>query len=165
MIATSTNTVIGSPIPVGRGPIALGKFIQPTVQVPFSAFTAQLAVYPNRQEFNINCYFTLGASSNGIDPPTDLVTLQIGSFKTTIQPGSFVKPGGAPEYFFVGVIDGVSLAVSLIKFGSSNNYAFGVIAKNVSLPVSNPPVPIPVTLTIGADSGTTMVTPVVINTQ
>jgi photosystem II stability/assembly factor-like uncharacterized protein len=131
----------------------------------FSAFTAQLVVYPNRQEFNINCYFTLGASSNGINPPTELVTLQIGSFETTIQPGSFVKPGAAPEYFFVGVIDGVSLSVSLIKLGSSNNYAFGVIAKNVSLPVSNPPVPIPVTLTIGADSGTTTVTPVVINTQ
>ena len=29
VIATATNTVIGSPIPVGRGPFALGKFIGP----------------------------------------------------------------------------------------------------------------------------------------
>jgi hypothetical protein len=92
-----------------------------------------------------------------------VVTLQIGSFKTTIQPGSFVNAGVPGYSTFVGVIDGVSLNV-LIKQTSGNNYIFGVIAKNVSLPVSNPPVPIATTLTIGADSGTIMVTPVIINT-
>ena len=29
VIATATDTVTGPPIPVGRGPIALGKFMQP----------------------------------------------------------------------------------------------------------------------------------------
>ena len=93
------------------------------------------------------------------------MTLKIGDFTITIPPGSFVNVPGVPGYFtFVGVINGVSLNV-LIRHTSGNNYIFGVIAKNVSLTISNPPVPIAITLTIGADSGTTTVTPVIINTQ
>ena len=126
-------------------------FIKP---LPFSAFNVQLTVYPNQPGFSINSNFTLGTTSDGINPPTEPVTLQIGEFTITIPPGSFVKPGGAPEYFFVGVIDGVSLSVSLIKLGSSNDYAFGVIAKNVRLSIVNP---VTVTLTIGDDSGRTSV--------
>jgi YVTN family beta-propeller protein len=164
VIDTATNTVVGSPITVGRNPMAFGKFIQPAVPaVPFSAFTVRLTVYPNQSEFSINSNFTLGASSEGINPPVEPVTLQIGSFKLTIPLGSFVNAGVPGYSTFVGVIDGVSLTV-LIKQASGNNYIFGVIAKNVSLPVSNPPAPIAITLTIGNDSGTTTVTPVVINT-
>ena len=48
----------------------------------------------------------------------------------------------------------MSLSVSLIKLGSSNDYAFGVIAKNVRLSIVNP---VTVTLTIGDDSGRTSV--------
>jgi len=95
--------------------------------------------------------------------PVEGVTLQIGSRTIPIPSGSFVA-GGITDYSaFVGVINGVSLSVSLLKLGG-NNYAFGVIAKNVSLTVSNPPAPITVTLTIGGDSGTTTVSPVIINT-
>jgi YVTN family beta-propeller protein len=160
VIATATNTVISS-IPVGNGSIAFGKFIQPVVTtVPFSAFTARLTAYPNQSEFSINSNFTLGASSKGINPPTDLVALQVGSFKTTIQPGSFVNAGLPGYSTFVGVINGVSLTV-LIKQVSGNNYIFGVIAKNVSLTIQNP---VSVTLTIGNDTGTTSVTAVIINT-
>jgi len=118
VIATATNMVVGAPITVGKQPLAFGKFIQPG-GVPFSAFTARLTVYPNQSEFSINSNFTLGVSSNGINPPTDLVTLQIGSFKTTIPPGSFVNAGAPGYYTFVGVIDGVSLQV-LIKLVSGN---------------------------------------------
>jgi YVTN family beta-propeller protein len=135
VIATATNTVVGSPITVGKQPIAFGLFIQP-VRV-FSAFTAQLTVYPNQKEFSINSSFTLGPTSNAINPLTEPVTLKIGSFTITIPPGSFVN-AGAPGYFtFVGVIDGVSLNV-LIRQISGNNYIFGVIAKNVSLTINNP---------------------------
>jgi YVTN family beta-propeller protein len=162
VIATATNTVVGSPITVGNSPIAFGLFIQP-VRV-FSAFAAQLTVYPNQKEFSIKSNFTLATSSNGINPPTEPVTLQVGSFKITIPPGSFVNVPGVPGYFtFVGVINGVSLNV-LIRLTSANQYIFGVIAKNVSLTIPNPPDTVPVALTIGGDSGTTSVTPVIINT-
>jgi YVTN family beta-propeller protein len=158
VIATATNTVVGSPITVGNGPTALGLFIQPVVA--FSAFTAQLTVYPNEPGFSINSNFTLGASSSGINPRTEPVTLQIGSFKITIPPGSFVNP--VPGYYsFTGVINGVNLTL-LIQGVGGNQYIFGVIARNVSLTVSNPET---ITLTIGDDSGTTTVTPVIINTK
>jgi YVTN family beta-propeller protein len=158
VIDTATNMVVGSAITVGKFPIAFGLFIQP-VHV-LSAFTARLTVYPNQPGFSINSNLTLGANSNGINPPTEQVTLRIGSFKITIPAGSFVKAG--PGYFtFVGVINGVSLTV-LIRLTSGNNYIFGVIAKNVSLTVSDP---VTITLTIGADGGTTTATPVINNAK
>jgi hypothetical protein len=89
-----------------------------------------------------------------------------GSFTITIPPGSFVSvPGVSTGYFtFLEVVDNVSLSV-LIRQVSGNNYIFGVIAKNVSLTIPNPPNTVPVTLTIGDDSGTTNVNAVVINTK
>jgi hypothetical protein len=135
-------------------------FVQPTT-VPFSAFSAQLTVYPIQAEFSIKSNFTLGTASNGINPPTEPVTLQIGSFTITIPPGSFVN-AGAPGYFtFVGVINNVNLTV-LIRLTSGNHYIFGVIARNVRFStIANPET---VTLTIGDDSGTTSVNAVIINT-
>jgi FG-GAP repeat len=154
--ADGNTAIVGGPF-VGIG--AAWVFVQPTT-VPFSAFSAQLTVYPNQKEFSINSNFTLGPTSNAINPPTEPVTLKIGSFTITIPAGSFVN-AGAPGYFtFVGVIDGVSLNV-LIRLVSGNNYIFGVIAKNVSLTIANPET---VTLTIGDDSGTTSVNAVIINT-
>jgi YVTN family beta-propeller protein len=161
VIATATNTVIGSPITVGNTPIAFGKFIQPVrVSSGFSAFAVQLTVYPNQKEFSINSSFTLGPSSGGINPPTEPVTLKIGSFTITIPPGSFVNAGVPGYSTFVGVINGVSLNV-LLRQASGKNYIFGVIAKNVSLTIQNP---VSVTLTIGNDTGTTSVNAVIINT-
>jgi hypothetical protein len=129
----------------------------------FSAFAPDLTVYPVQSEFSIKASFTLGAASNAINPPTEQVTLQIGSSTITIPPGSFVKAGSGGYFTFVGVVDNVSLNV-LIRLTSGNNYIFGVIAKNVSLTVPNPPNTVPVTLTIGDDGGTTSVTAVIINT-
>jgi poly(3-hydroxybutyrate) depolymerase len=139
-------------------------FAIPMSAIPFSAFTAQLTVYPLQSQFSIKASFTLSAGSNAINPPTESVTLKIGSFTITIPPGSFVN-AGAPGYFtLVGVVENVSLNM-LIRQTSGNNYIFGVIAKNVSLTIPNPPNTVPVTFTIGDDSGITNVTAVIINTK
>jgi hypothetical protein len=157
-LSADGNTAVVGGLSDNGGDGAAWVFVQPTT-VPFSAFTAQLTVYPNQPGFSINSNFTLGNTSNGINPPAEPVTLQIGSFTITIPAGSFVKAG--PGYFtFVGVINNVSLNV-LIRLTSGNNYIFGVIAKNVSLTIPNPA---SVTLTIGDDSGTTSVNAVIINT-
>jgi hypothetical protein len=149
--------VVGSPISVGQSPIAFGLFIQPFIG--FSAFTAQLTVYPNHRRFSIQSDFTLGASSKGINPLTEPVTLQIGEFTITIPAGSFVRHGNSPNYSFDGVIDSVDLKVQL---NSANpHYIFKVMARNVSLTVSNP---VTITLTIGDNSGKTTVNPAIINT-
>jgi hypothetical protein len=127
----------------------------------FGAFNAVLTEYPNQPGFSINANFTLAAGSNGINPPTEPVTLQIGNFTVTIPPGSFVA--SVPGYFtFVGVINGISLNV-VIRLTSPNNFIFGVIARNVNLTTINPPGPVGITLTIGDDSGTAGVTPIINN--
>ena len=157
-LSADGNTAVVGGLSDNGGDGAAWVFVQPTT-VPFSAFTAHLTVYPNQPGFSINSNFTLGNTSNGINPPAEPVTLQIGSFTITIPAGSFVKAG--PGYFtFVGVINNVSLNV-LIRLTSGNNYIFGVIAKNVSLTIPNP---VSVTLTIGDDSATTSVNAVIINT-
>jgi hypothetical protein len=150
-LSADGNTAVVGGLSDNGGDGAAWVFVQPTT-VPFSAFTAQLTVYPNQPGFSIDSNFTLGNTINGINPPAEPVTLQIGSFTITIPTGSFVKAG--PGYFtFVGVINNVSLNV-LIRLTSGNNYIFGVIAKNVSLTIQNP---VSVTLTIGDDSRTTSV--------
>jgi hypothetical protein len=125
----------------------------------FSAFSAVLTEYPNVPEFSVNSNFTLAGGSNGINPSAEQVTIQIGNFITTIPAGSFVmsSPG---TYTFVGVINGVNLTL-LIKQTSGNNYIFGAIGKNVNLTTINPAGPVGLTLTIGDDSGTTTVNPII----
>jgi hypothetical protein len=88
VIATATNTVVTT-ITVGTAPFAFGLFIQPFIA--FSAFAPDLTVYPVQSEFSIKANFTLGAGSNAINPPTEQVTLKIGSSTITIPIGSFVN--------------------------------------------------------------------------
>jgi YVTN family beta-propeller protein len=156
VIDTVTNKVVGSPIPVGNVPLAFGKFIQPFIA--FSAFAPDLTVYPVPSRFSIKGSFTLGAASNGINPPTEPVTLKIGSFNITIPPGSFVN-AGPRNFTFVGVVNNVSLNV-MIRLASGNSYIFQILARNAILNQN----PVPVTLMIGDDSGTTRVNAVIINT-
>ena len=128
----------------------------------FGAFNAVLTEYPNWPGFSINSSFTLPGGSNGINPPTEQVTLRIGNFVRIIPTGSFVA-SGAPGYFtFVGVVNGVSLSV-VIRQTTGNNFIFGVIARNVDLTTINPPGVVGITLTIGDDSGTASVTPIINN--
>ncbi len=123
-------------------------FAQPPV--PFSAFSAKLTIFAYKPSFALLSDFTLGSTSNGINPLFEDVTLRIGSFTTTIPPGSFTMTGPG-DYSFVGVIDTVTLNV-LIKLKAGKEYTFQAAA-NVNLAKTKSPVP--VTLTIGNDTGTT----------
>ena len=55
--------------------------------------------------------FTLGTSSNGVAPLTEAVTVQVGTFSTTIPAGSFTLKKG--RFTFEGVINGVRLEAVL----------------------------------------------------
>ena len=63
------------------------------VTVPFAAFDAkaEIALRPraNDDAFEVKATFTLGPGSDGIAPLTEVVSLQVGSFSTTIPAGSF----------------------------------------------------------------------------
>jgi len=171
VIDTASNTVVAT-ISEGNGPVAVG-IIPPPTGVLFSAFSAKLEIHfgdePNTDHFNLNASFTLGSASNGIDPPTEPVTLKVGTFTTTIPRGSFKvdddqddqndqEEGVGMKRFgpfrVHGVIDGVDLRV-LIRPTGAKRYALEAEARHADLTGTKNPVQ--VTLTIGGDSGTTLV--------
>ena len=93
VIDTVSNTVVAT-VAVGNGPFGVG-IMPPPAGVPFLAFGAQLQIHfgrrPNTDAFTLQSSFTLSSTAPAINPVTDPVTLQVGTFTTTIPPGSFKK--------------------------------------------------------------------------
>jgi hypothetical protein len=107
-----------------------------------------------RPTFVLRELFTLGAVSNGINPLTQNLTLQIGTFSVTIPPGSF-KQITMRIYVFQVVINGVDLRVQILAL-SNTIYALAAEGKNVNL--SGLTNPVTVVLTIGNNRGSTVAT-------
>jgi uncharacterized repeat protein (TIGR03803 family) len=129
--------------------------------VQFAAFKAALAIdfgtSPNPGGFELQSEFTLGQSSNGINPAAEPVTLQIGTFTTTIPAGSFTGTGFGP-FTFGGVVDGGPLQV-LIESTGTKRYAIKAEAGHPNL--TGTVNPVTVRLSIGNNSGTASVTAVI----
>ena len=153
MIATVTNTVVAT-VAVGMGnyPGAVA-IVPPPPGVPFLAFNALLEIPPSLNAFQLESSFTLSSTAPAINPVTQAVALQIGTFTTTIPAGSFKNIGG--KFPFEGVIGGVTLRVLIVPTGTLR-YGFFAGAAGASLTGTTSPVP--VTLAIGTDTGTTSVT-------
>jgi hypothetical protein len=117
--------------------------------VPFASSFAKLEIETDR--FDLKESFTLGANSNGINPVTEKVTLQIGTFSVMIPAGSF-NQGFFEGFKFEGAINGVRLGVQIVPLGN-NLFTFKAVGSGVDLTrLTNP---VTVVLTIGIDSGTT----------
>ena len=68
---------------------------------------------PNTDAFVLKSSFTLGSTSNGINPLAQPVSFQIGTLAVTIPPGSFtgtVTSSAFGPFFFTGTINGVVVA-------------------------------------------------------
>jgi hypothetical protein len=132
---------------MGGGPVSVAI----TPLVPFATSFAKLEI--SARGFDLKESFTLGTNSNGINPVTEDVTLQIGTFSVTIPAGSFErKPNG--RFDFKGVINEVKLKVQIVPLGN-NIFTFNAEGKGVDLTgLTNP---VTVVLTIGTDSGSTAV--------
>jgi Beta-propeller repeat len=129
-------------------------FVVKIVQVvPFSSFSAKLTIYAGPPEsFALNSTFTLGFGGS-INPLTDPITLQVGTYSATILPGSFSQLTGgskAGSYVFSGVVNGASLAIQIVPLGGSS-YQFKATGQPVNLTMSNP---VTVAITIGNNAGT-----------
>jgi hypothetical protein len=117
----------------------------------FSAFNAGGEIEGNR--FEIQGGFMLGAGTNGINPLTEDVVLQLGTFSVTIPSGSFKSARGG-SYKFEGTIGGVALEIYIAPAGT-NRYTFAAEASGANL--NGTVNPVSVALTIGDDAGTTTV--------
>ena len=117
----------------------------------FSAFNARGEIEGN--EFELQGKFTLGAGTNGINPLTEGVVLQLGTFSVTIPSGSFKRAGNG-SYKFEGSIDGVALEIYIAP-AVTNSYTFAADGTGANLTGTLNPVS--VGLTIGDDTGTTTV--------
>ena len=145
----------------GQRGVLLTPTTSPEPTVAFATFTAklELKLAPRIDDtFDLESRFTLGTGSNGIDPQTEDVTLELkhgtASFTTTIPAGSFTKD--KQGYFTVKeTVDGVKLDARLTSLGGQQ-YAFTAEGKHTDL--TDIATPVTVTLTIGDDSGSTAVT-------
>jgi YVTN family beta-propeller protein len=152
VIDTVTNTVEAATLTVGNGPIGVG--IIP--DVPFLAFSAALEIHfgskPNTDAFALESSFTLSSTAPAINPVTQAVTLQAGTFAATLPPGSFKKFGG--WFTFAGVINGVNLQAVIFPTGTLR-YAFLAAAERASL--TGTANQVTARVSIGAGSSTTSV--------
>src|SRR6267143_1727646 len=120
-----------------------------TPVVPFSAFNAAPEIGSDR--FELNGRFTLGEGSNGINPHTEAVTLQLGTFSVTMPQASFKKARDG-RYVFEGSIDGAALELRIAPV-TTNSYTFNAEGSGANL--SGTVNPVSVVLTIGDDGGAT----------
>jgi hypothetical protein len=138
-----------------------GVFVTRVAVSPFAAFQAKVEIdrrrRPNRDAFEVQARFTLGAGSNGVNIATEAVSLQLtggrGTFAITIPAGSF-KQDEQGQWKFAGVIDGVRLGavVRPLLHGGFELLAVGDRADLTGL--ANP---LTITLAIGDDGGSTTV--------
>jgi len=118
--------------------------------VPFAAFTAEVEI---GDEFELKANFTLGPGSNGIDPLTEDVTLQVGTFSTRIPAGSF-KSDENGSFQFEGVVAGVTLEVEIQALGGGR---FELSAEGEGANLGGIVNPVEVRLVIRDDGGSATV--------
>jgi hypothetical protein len=139
------TVIASSPFATGAAPWSVAI----TPLVPFATSFAKLEIAKHR--FDLKESFTLGANSNGINPITENVTLQIGTFSVTIPAGAFKQiPHG--RFAFEGLINGVSLQVQIVPLG---NNIFTFKAEGTGAGFTGLTNPVTVVLTIGINTGTT----------
>jgi len=117
----------------------------------FSAFSASLEI--SKHGFDLSGKPSLAAASNGINPVTDPVTLQLGAFTIAVPPGSFraSKKGG---WNFEGTIAGVKCEFQIRPLGAGT---FGVSVEADGVNLTGLTNPVTVSLTIGDNTGRTEV--------
>jgi hypothetical protein len=146
------TAVSGSPFPAGTNPFSVAITGQSIV--PFAAFNVEAAIDLNRMDsFDVVGEFTLGAGSNGINPSTEDVNLQVGTFSTTTPADSF-KAGLGQTYAYNGILNGVKLDVAILNIGGGR---YLLAAQGIGANLTGTVNPVTVALTIGNNNGSTMV--------
>ena len=122
-------------------------------RAPFKAFTADVPIklesQPNQQTFRLSSKFIPDSESDGIDPLTEAVSFQVGTFSTTVPAGCFRPNDG--DFSSNGIIAGVALQLEIIQLDA---WRFQFKAKGRGADLSGTEVPVKVRIKIGDDNGT-----------
>jgi YVTN family beta-propeller protein len=152
VLETATRTLVAK-VPVGGTPSYVATF-PPVPRAAFGALSAKIAIDLGHNaaagSFVLLSEFTLGPTSNGIDPAADSVTLKLGSLTATFPPGSFKGAKWGP-YYFDGMISGAALRAAFWITGTKR---YGFFARSPDANLTGAANPVLVSLTIGDDTGT-----------
>ena len=138
--------------------LTIGKVGQ-LLEVPtsFSAFSPVLELSGGTgPAFDVNAKFRLGSSSDGINPVTEAVVFQVGSFLAIVPPNSFSKNTDA-SFAFEGLISGVNLKIQIRPLVNAG-FAFQAVGSggvNLTWRELAGADPVSVGLGIGNDTGLT----------
>ncbi len=124
--------------------------VQDSSFIPFSHFSGSLKIDPDAGVFYLAGGFILGAGGT-IDPTTQPVAFSVGSYSVTLPPGSFVRY--KTGYVYQKTVNHIFLCV-FIKFTSTPG-SYALLANRIGGTLTSTISPVPVTLTIGANSGST----------
>ena len=154
--AELTNNLVNSQVEVGLvAPEEADELVDNVLEIAvslFLLFADDVELELDDGEFDIEGSFILGAESNGIDPLTEKVNLQVGTLSITIPAGSFDVDDGAFE--FDGVINGVELEATIERSGPGF-FEFEVSGDGANL--TGTANPVTVSLAIGNDIGVVVV--------
>ena len=130
-----------------------GGIVAAEAHRPFAAFDAKVEIDIEDGEIEVWASFTLGAGNNGLNLPTETVTIRLtggtGAFSVTLPAGSF-KRDKSGEFKFQGIINRVKLEASIRPL-SGGAFEFEVETEGANLKgFANP---VTVSLAIGEDSG------------
>lgn len=156
-VTTSGNPIATVQISGGASAYGVDELIFNSA-VPFAKFNATLYIATKLSAFAASETFTLGATSTGITPPTQAVTLTIGALTLNLPAGSFVADR-SPRlgYVYRGKTNGVDLYVDIYPTSAPQSYGLFVLAAGYAFPGGGSSMPVAVT--IGGNSGSVSVTP------
>jgi hypothetical protein len=109
---------------------------------------------PDADNFMLSASFTLASNSNGVLPLTDTFTLKLGKYVLILPPGSFKR--GQSGYIFKGTVRQIPLSIKLMAVGTQE-YALEASGSDVPS-LRGTGSSLPVTITVGDDTGTTTAT-------
>jgi hypothetical protein len=124
--------------------------VQDTALIPFSRFKGSMKIDPDGGVFYLMSGFILGPGGM-IDPATELVTFSVGNYSVTLPPGSFIRQ--STGYVYKKTVNGIFLCM-FFKFTSTPGI-YELTSNRVGGTLTTTTSPVPVTLSIGNNAGTT----------
>jgi beta-propeller repeat-containing protein len=118
----------------------------------FSSFGGKLLIDPDAGVFYLKGSFILG-SGGSINPHTEPVTFGVGKYSVTLPAGSFTEY--THSYLYQKTVNHVFLCVYIRNTGTTGRYSLLANGGRGAL-TGTTTSPVPVTLTIGDDSGSTL---------